>query len=164
MAWRPSEYLIDGELDNTTPGRVTGWLQFAGMAERVTLDLEGDFHRDIRGAKVHLQGNGRTDDPHAAEYMQDFDLQQTGKVGDTTAGRPPADYVKYPYFEWYSDGNGRIVIELAPDQVQLLSQPIPASESDPISRGEQKRNMANFLASLSEATGVPAISIGTSAS
>jgi hypothetical protein len=30
MAWRPSEYLIDGELDNTTPGKVTGWMRFAG--------------------------------------------------------------------------------------------------------------------------------------
>jgi hypothetical protein len=56
MAWRPSEYLIDGELDNTTPGKVTGWMQFAGMQEKVTFDLNGNFHRDIRGAKIYLKG------------------------------------------------------------------------------------------------------------
>ncbi len=28
MAWRPTEYLLEGELDNTTPGKVTGWMQF----------------------------------------------------------------------------------------------------------------------------------------
>src|SRR3989441_295771 len=26
MAWRPYENLIDGELDNRTPGKVTGWM------------------------------------------------------------------------------------------------------------------------------------------
>ena len=34
MAWRPSEYLIDGELDNTNPGKVTGWMRFAGMRRK----------------------------------------------------------------------------------------------------------------------------------
>ena len=49
MAWRPTEYLLEGELDNTTPGKVTGWMRFAGTKDRVTLDLEGDFHRINRG-------------------------------------------------------------------------------------------------------------------
>jgi hypothetical protein len=26
MAWRPMKYLIEGELDNTRPGRVTEWM------------------------------------------------------------------------------------------------------------------------------------------
>lgn len=56
MAWRPTEHLIEGELDNTTPGKVTGWMRFAGMNERVLFDLTGDFHRDIRGARIRLAG------------------------------------------------------------------------------------------------------------
>ena len=28
MAWRPYENLIDGELNNRTPGKVTGWMRF----------------------------------------------------------------------------------------------------------------------------------------
>ena len=41
MAWRPTECFITGELDNTVPNKVTGWMQFAGMNEKVTFDLEG---------------------------------------------------------------------------------------------------------------------------
>ena len=32
--------LIEGELDNTKLGHVTGWMRFAGVAEKVTFDLK----------------------------------------------------------------------------------------------------------------------------
>lgn len=57
MAWRPYDQLIEGELDNTVRGKVTGWMRFIGLNEKITFDLNGDFHRDIRGAKVRLIGN-----------------------------------------------------------------------------------------------------------
>ena len=60
MAWRPTDNLIEGELDNRNHGKVTGWMKFAGMKENVTFNLEGNFHRDIRGAKVRLRGNGES--------------------------------------------------------------------------------------------------------
>ena len=41
MAWRPTQYLIRGELDNTHLGKVIGWMEFTGMKEKVTFDLEG---------------------------------------------------------------------------------------------------------------------------
>ena len=73
-----------------------------------------------------------------------------------TAGREPADYVKgYGYFEWYGEDNGRVVIELEPDQVEILTQPIPACESDPLSRKKQAENMANFLCGIAAACGIP---------
>ena len=56
MAWRPTHYLIEGELDNTQPGKVTGWMIFAGKKGKVVFDLDGAFHRDIRGAKIYLKG------------------------------------------------------------------------------------------------------------
>ena len=150
MAWRPSEHLIEGELDNTTPGKVTGWMRFAGMTNRITFDLNGDFHRDIRGAKIRLTGDGRADDPGAADSMDGFAEHQAGKVGDITAGLPPQDYLPYPYIEWYSQENGRVVVELDPAQVRVIGRPIPAIESDPISREQQERNMAEFLNSLTD--------------
>ncbi|MCX5646696.1 MAG: hypothetical protein NTZ17_18770 [Phycisphaerae bacterium] len=79
----------------------------------------------------------------AEDYMDGIAPQQTGKVGDITAGLPPVDYVNYPYIEWYSDENGRVVIELEPVQVEVIGTPIPACESDPISREQQKRNEAS---------------------
>jgi hypothetical protein len=157
MAWRPTEYLIEGELDNTHPGKVTGWMRFAGLKEKATFDLEGNFHRDIRGAKIHFTGDAYEDqaDVDGEKYFEGFALHQTGKVGDITAGLPPHDYVEYPYIEWYSEQNGRVVIELVLVQVEVIGTPIPAIESDPISRQEQNRNMAGFLGGLAQELKIP---------
>jgi hypothetical protein len=164
MAWRPNEQFIEGELDNTVPGKITGWMRFAGIKENIVFDLKGDFHRDIRGAKVRLCGEGEfANAEESAKYMEGFSLLQTGNAGDMTAGREPVDYVNYPYFEWYSDDNGRIVIELEPEQVELLTQPIPAQESFPLDRKQQAENMANFLSGIAAACDIPeskAISMG----
>jgi hypothetical protein len=160
MAWRPSEYVIEGELDNTQPGRVTGWMQFAGMTGRVTFDLKGNFHRDIRGAKIRFRGDGVEGMAETAAYMAGFALKQTGDTGDITAGREPRDYVAYPYLEWYSKENGRVVVELDQDQVLVIGRPIPACESDPIPREQQAQHMARFLADVSNGAGVLAIAPG----
>lgn len=155
MAWRPTEYLLEGELDNTTPGKVTGWMRFAGIKDKVTFNLQGDFHRDIRGAKIHFTGDGRQDDPEAASHMDSFATKQTGKVGDITAGLPPQDYVDYPYLEWYGDENGRVVLELDSKQIRVIGTPIPAIESDPIPREQQARNMGDFLTDIAQAARIP---------
>lgn len=164
MAWRPAKYLLEGELDSTVLGKVTGWMRFAGMDEKVVFDLEGDFHRDIRGAKVRLRGDGESVNPEeSAKYLEGFSKLQKGNVGDMTAGREPSDYVNYPYFEWYGEDNGRVVMELGPDQVEILTQPIPACESAPVSRKQQAENMANFLCGLASGLGISekqAITIG----
>jgi hypothetical protein len=148
MAWRPSEYLIEGELNNTTPGRVTGWLRFAGLTQKAILDLDGDFHRDIRGTTVRLKGNESPDAQQAEKYMQGFSAEQVGTVGDITAGFEPQDYVRYPYFEWYSEANGRVVLELEPYQVDVIGKRVPPENAEPISRDAQARRMANFLSQL----------------
>ena len=164
MAWRPNEQFIEGTLDNTVPGKVTGWMKFAGMDEKVVFDLEGNFHRDIRGAKVRLRGDGESADAvQAGKYLEGFSTVQKGKVGDMTAGREPVDYVNYGYFEWFGDENGRVVIELEPEQVELLTRPIPACESDPVSRKVQAENMAGFLCGLAQELDIPeerAIAVG----
>jgi len=156
MAWRPTQYVLEGELDNTMPGKVTGWMRFAGLDEKVTFDLKGDFHRDIRGAKIHFIGDGRQDDPVAPSYMDGMAVHQTGKVGDITAGLPPHDYGKTPYVEWYGEDNGRVVIELEAGQVKVIGQPMPAMESFPISREDQGRNMADFLGQIAQEMDLPA--------
>ncbi|KKN55657.1 hypothetical protein LCGC14_0579590 [marine sediment metagenome] len=148
MAWRPSEYLIEGELDNTVPNQVTGYMRFTGIKEKVIFALKGNFHRDIRGAKIKLTGDGVD---RGEDYMEGISLKQTGNVGDITAGLPPHDSVKYPYIEWYGEDNGRVVIELDPDQVEVIGKSIPVIESDPISREEQKVNMNGFMGDIGKA-------------
>jgi hypothetical protein len=156
MAWRPNEYVIEGELDNTHLGRVTGWILFAGLKDKVTFDLQGDFHRDIRGAKVHFVGNAHEAEipEDAQRYFEEFALKQTGVVGDMTAGLPPHDYGNIPYFEWYGKENGRVIFGLQPHQVQVIGTPIPAAESFPISRQQQSENMARFLSNLASGLGI----------
>ena len=157
MAFRPIQYLIEGELDNTNPRKVIGWMRFVGLRERVTFDLEGNFHRDIRGAKIHFTGDAYEDqqDVDPGSYLEGFAQHQTGKAGDITAGLPPHDYGCTPYVEIFSEQNGRIVLELEPAQIEVIGTPIPAIESDPISRKEQRRNMTEFLGSLAQEINIP---------
>ena len=158
MAWRPTHCLVEGKLDNTHLGKVTGWMRFAGMKDKVTFDLKGDFHRDIRGAKIRFTGDAAETEPptDAEQYMEGFASHQTGKVGDITAGLPPQDYGTVPYVEIYSEESGRIVIELEPVQMEVIGTPIPARESYAISREQQRRNMAEFLGGIAAEMNLPA--------
>lgn len=133
MAWRPNTRLIAGEFDNTSPGKITGWLDFVGLDERVKVELVGDFHRDIRGACLVLMNPQPTDMlEEAREYMECFCLVQRGVAGDITAGMPPQDYVNYAYVEWYSEVNGRVVLELHPHNVNIVGTPIPWQTTEPL--------------------------------
>jgi len=91
MAWRPNENLIDGELDNRIPGKVTGWMRFFRNEKdplKVTFDLEGDFHEDIRGTKVRFWNPNPSDRyQDGGTYMDGFDPMQRGTTGDMTSGR-----------------------------------------------------------------------------
>ena len=78
MAWRPYENLLEGELDNTVPGKVTGWLRFVAMDRKVTLDLAGDFHRDIRGAKIRLSNPNPSERATGGAYMEGSSPVQRG--------------------------------------------------------------------------------------
>ena len=95
MAWRPYENLIDGELDNRVPGKVTGWMHFFRHRKsplRVSFDLEGDFHEDIRGGVIRLS-NADPSDRNAkrderGSYVDGLAPVQAGTAGDITAGLP----------------------------------------------------------------------------
>ena len=148
MAWRPNDYVIDGELNNTFPNKITGFINFAGIG-KVTFNLKGNFHRDIRGAAIKFVGNGNDANAEEAKrYLQCFARRQTGAAGDMTAGLPPYDYGRLPYIEWFGKKNGRVVIELDAEQVEVIGKPIPAIESDPIDRKEQGKLMSGFLNDL----------------
>jgi hypothetical protein len=52
------------ELDNRTPGKVSGWIRFFCRGKRplkVTLDLERDFHEDIRWKIIRLSNPNPSD-------------------------------------------------------------------------------------------------------
>jgi hypothetical protein len=93
MAWRPYANLIDGELDNRVPGKVTGWMRFFRTGKRplkAAFDLAGDFHDDIRGKVIRLSNPDPSDEYQDAgrTYMEGFSRVQRGTAGDITAGIP----------------------------------------------------------------------------
>ncbi len=80
-----------GELDNRTPGTVTGWMLFFRNGKRplkVVFDLAGDFHEDIRGKVIKLSNPNPYDEYQDAgkTFMDGFSRVQRGTVGDMTAG------------------------------------------------------------------------------
>ena len=48
-----------------------------------------------------------------------------------------------------SEANGRVVIELSQDQVEIIGTSLPAENCEPISREEQAKNLDEFLKQLS---------------
>ena len=117
------------------------------------MSLISDFHRDIRGAKIRFCNDDykAEGEIEAAEYMRSFAVCQRGKVGDMTAGFEPADYVKgYCYLEWYSDQNGRVVIELEQDKVEVIGESLPADICEPTCRRQQQKNITDFMATLAK--------------
>ena len=137
MTWRPNKYLLEGELDNSKPGKVTGWLRFAGMKETVAVDLEGDFDRDIRGQKLRLKGRYFGKPLEAEDEMEGFGQLQAGTTGHITPGLKPESYTPYPYIEWESEANGRVVLMPEAEQVTVMNT-VPASAGSSVNeeRGE----------------------------
>jgi len=92
MAWRPYSNVIDGELDNRAPGKVTGWIRFFRSGRRplkAVFDLTGDFHEDIRGKVIRLRNHEPSDEYHdrgRRTYMEGFSRVQRGVAVDITAG------------------------------------------------------------------------------
>jgi len=164
MAWRVDEFLVRGEIDNRTRGRVTGKLWFAGRAEPVELDLRGDAWRDLAGRRLVFT--------HAAAkpgLPASFAARQTGVAGDLTASRKvkvpeiPREQIgafvaaekPFPwhwgnalYLEWFSEANGRVVIESAACQLTIAGTAAwdmtPEEETE--QRSANHEALAQFMA------------------
>ena len=129
MAWRLNQSVVKGEIDNRTKGVVTGKIWLAGIENPIELRLDGNCHRDMAGHRLTFENPNpvKPDDEHT-----DLNPQQIGLVGDLTASRkvrvfdipleealamykqkekPPEHLANCLYLEWYSDFNGRVVIE-----------------------------------------------------
>ena len=131
MTWLLTPYLLEGELDNRQPGKITGWMRFAGMRNKATFNLDGDFCEDIRGKRIILNGRYTGRDRDAVKYLEGFLAYQRGKAGDITLGRPPQKFIDFPYIEWSSAENDRVVLYLEPHQVAVLDEPMGVVAANP---------------------------------
>lgn len=136
MAWRIEENVIHGEIDNRTSGRVHGKVWLAGRNDPLVLELTGNCHKDLAGCRLTF-----TNPTPKADGGITLAANQRGAVGDMTAARKVRviedfDYLamkrgkKFPehlanclYLEWFSEANGRVVIESATYQISV-SEPV----------------------------------------
>ena len=128
MAWRIEDAVAHGEIDNTVEGHTTGRIWLAGRDEPLILSLDGDCWRDLAGTRLQFENPAPKQVPDAVS----LDVDQAGIVGDMTASRknkvPTVSEEEYNelyhnqleipyvwrntlYLEWFSEINGRVVIE-----------------------------------------------------
>ncbi len=128
MAWRIEEAVVHGEIDNTVAGRTTGRVWLLGRDEPLILSLDGDCWRDLAGTRLQFENP----DPKPGGDADSLDIDQAGIVGDMTASRKsrvptvdeeqfhelyqndkeiPYEWRNTLYLEWFSEINGRVVIE-----------------------------------------------------
>ena len=153
MAWRIEQQVIRGEIDNRIRGQVHGRLWLVGSPDPVALELRGNCWRDLAGRRLEFT-NPR---PQPGD-RDNFAAVQAGSVGDITASRKvkvpdiPLDQIgeyyaaKKPfpwhwgnslYLEWYSEANGRVVIETAEFELKIVGE--AAWEMTPEEEEAQRR-------------------------
>ncbi len=139
MAWRLAQSIRKGELDNRQRGWVFGRLWLVGRDEPVELNLRGNCLRDLAGSRIFFKNPN-------PELGDDTGLGpvQEGQVGDITASRrvkvfecsledarqlmesgerAPAKLANCLYLEWFSDADGRVVIESTDFLIQAGTEP-----------------------------------------
>lgn len=156
MAWRLDEAVEHGIIDNTVEGTTTGKIWLAGREEPLILSLNGDCWRDLAGTMLEFENP----DPHISLEANGLDTEQTGIVGDITSSRkaripeiPEAEIIEYHrqnrgipcqwrnilYLEWFSEINGRVLIEAAGYELR-----ISPSEWDMDEDLEEAQKLANM--------------------
>ena len=158
MAWRIDEAVTRGEIDNTVEGLTTGRIWLAGRDEPLELSLVGDCWRDLAGSRLRFENPSPVTGTDIAGLLS----QQAGIVGDMTASRKnkvptvgedefqrlyqnkaeiPFEWRNTLYLEWFSESNGRVVIETADYQLEVSPHEWKMDEDD-----EEAQKLANLQA------------------
>lgn len=130
MAWRIEDAVVQGEIDNTVEGHTTGRIWLLDRDEPLILSLNGDCWRDLAGTRLQFENPA----PKALPDSESLDMDQLGIIGDMTASlrrrvptvdeeelqdlfdlkqEIPFEWRNTLYLEWFSEINGRVVIESA---------------------------------------------------
>jgi hypothetical protein len=140
MAFRIHDSVVRGEIDNRVKGIVHGRIWLESRAEPITLELRGNAHRDLAGCLLTFTN------PLERVVHPNLDMLnpiQRGVAGDLTAAHkvrvfdvpleeayemlkrketPPEHLANALYLEWFSEANGRVVIESS-DYNLTISEP-----------------------------------------
>jgi hypothetical protein len=169
MAWRIHDNVLRGEIDNRERGIVRGKIWLHGISEPVTLELKGNACADLAGCLLTFENRKETYSTGDARLAP----LQRGTVGDLTASRKvrvldmpteeaylrkkkklpvPEHMANCVYLEWFSEMNGRVVIESTDYEVKI-SPPawVPSPEDEQNRQKDAAEGFSGFIQKLDEA-------------
>lgn len=170
MAFRIHDSVLRGEIDNREKGIVRGKIWVHGRDEPITLELKGNAWPDLAGCLLKFTN---PHEPVRLPNIESLHLMQCGTIGDLTASRkvrvfdmpteeaylmskrgekPPEHMANCLYLEWFSESNGRVVVESTDYQLEIstsLWQLTP--EEDEQRARDAAAGMSGFMQKLSEA-------------
>ncbi len=170
MAFRIHDSVVRGEIDNRVMGVVRGKIWVEGRAEPVVLQLNGNAWPDLAGCLLTFE-NPQKRVPHP--HLDSLHSVQSGSIGDLTASRkvrvfdvpleealnmirqkkkPPEHMANSLYLEWFSEANGRVVIESADFELNISAPEWRMTPEQDAARAEQAAGgMSDFMGKLTEA-------------
>ncbi len=170
MAFRIHDSVVRGEIDNRVKGIVRGKIWVEDRAEPVVLELQGNAWPDLAGCLLTFT-NPQQRIPHP--HLDSLNPVQRGSIGDLTASRkvrvfdvplekalemirrkakPPEHMANSLYLEWFSEANGRVVIESADYEVTISAPEWRMSPEEDAERAKQAAaGMDDFMRKLAGA-------------
>jgi hypothetical protein len=170
MAFRIHDSVVRGEIDNRVKGIVRGKIWIEGRAEPLALELKGNAWPDLAGCLLKF-ANTHQRVPH--QHLDSLHPLQRGSVGDLTASRkvqvfdvpleealdmldrkekPPEHMANSLYLEWFSEANGRVVVESADYELTISAPEWQMTPEENQERAMQAAaGMGDFMGKLAEA-------------
>ena len=170
MAFRIHDSVVRGEIDNRVKGIVNGRIWVEGRADPIVLELKGNAWPDLAGCLLTFT-NPQKRVPH--HHLDSLRPLQRGSIGDLTASRKvrvyevpieevfkmhergekaPEHMANSIYLEWFSEANGRVVIESADYEVTISAPEWRLTAEEDEQRAIQAaEGMQGFMQRLTEA-------------
>jgi hypothetical protein len=170
MAFRIHDSVLRGEVDNRTKGIVRGRVWLDGKSEPLELNLNGNACPDLAGCLLKFVNPGKT---FVDKNTDAIATNQRGQIGDLTASRkvrvwdvpfeegyamckrgekPPEHMANCLYLEWFSQANGRVVIESADYQLEISAPEWRMTDEENRQRTKEAgEGMGEFMGRLTAA-------------
>jgi hypothetical protein len=170
MAFRIHDSVVRGEIDNRIKGIVRGKIWVAGRTDPVLLELQGNAHPDLAGCLLTFTNPHECIPHHGLDSLNPV---QQGSIGDLTASRKvrvmeipmpeaysmkkrgehvPEHMANSLYLEWFSEQNGRLVIESADYELTISAPEWRLTPEEDAERTRQAAaGMGDFMQQFTEA-------------
>jgi len=169
MAFRIHDSIVRGEIDNRVKGVVRGKIRLRGFARPLVLELRGNAPPDLAGCLLTFTNPQQ---PVPLPRPAELSLVQRGAIGDLTAsrkvrvpavpmekflnwpkekGRPPSRWANCLYLEWFSEANGRVVIESADYELKISAPEWRLTPEENAERAQQAAaGLEHFLRTFTD--------------